>query len=691
MLLSDSITCATDAFYDIIYGIFDKCFPKKRRNNSETKRYPVWFTVDIIKDIKRKKKLHATWKKTKSNEDFQVFSDMRTSLKTRTLSAYKVYMSEIESNITANPRAFWKHVSSLRVKGGFEPNNVYRGETFSGVKAAEAFGNFFGSVFLPDIPLLNVDQINESDKCRNSNYVSVYNFSRSDVLAGIKKLKLNSSIGPDGIPSALLKSYRKSFVSPLVHIFNLALKTSTYPVQWKLSRVTPIPKTSNKLVVEDYRPIAILSSPAKVFESVLHKVIISQVKAILNNAQHGFRQRRSVNSNLLTIVDYISSKLDLGHQVDVLYFDFKKAFDRVNNDILLAKLNALGFAPSLLRLLADYLRDRQQYVRLGIYESTSYHTRSGVSQGSILGPLLFILMVNDLPDVVRHAQCLLYADDLKLYTTIHSMADCNKLQGDIDAVCQWSRDNKMEFNPTKCSVMTFGRRKQPVSFNYTVDCFEIPRVTVIKDLGVTFDRQLTFHDHISAVAKESFQRLGFVLRNARDFHSVGVVRLLFTTLVRSKLEASSCIWSPHEGTYTLLLEKVQKAFLRYLYKKAFGYYPFLYPTRFLLGHLGYNSLQTRRAYEQIATVCKILRGIIDAPDLHNILARFHLPNNYLRSRSHRLFAVPFSRTVSRANSPLPRTLTAINRLLLENSDCDIFANEWKEIMLVCLRFCETTE
>lgn len=691
VLLSDDVNLATEAFYAVIYEIFDNCLPKKSRKKTGTRRYPVWFTPEIISDTKRKVKLHASWKKTKSDETYKLFSDLRASLKARASKAYNLYLRNIEDNIALNPREFWRHISSLRSKGGFEANVTFKGEACSGVATAEAFASFFGSTFLSDIPALDAENVNRCDKSCNSNYVNVFEFRSIDVLYGIKKLKPKSSIGPDGVPPALLKSDSKSLVAPLSHIFNLALRTGRYPAQWKVSRVTPIPKTSNKLVVEEYRPIAILSSPAKVFESVLHKVIYAQIKTFLCNAQHGFRDKRSVNSNLLTLVEYISTKIDLGCQVDVLYFDFQKAFDRVNNDILLAKLSAIGFAPNLLRLLADYLRDRQQYVRHGIYESAPYHTRSGVSQGSILGPLLFILMINDLPEVVEHAECLLYADDLKLYTTVHNVADCEMLQRDINAVSQWSLDNKMEFNPAKCSVMSFGRKKSPVYFDYTIHGSMINRVTVIKDLGVTFDRKLTFHDHISTVAKQSFQRLGFVLRNARDFRSDNVVQLLFGALVRSKLESSCCVWNPHECTYSLLLEKVQKAFLRFLYKRVFGYYPFMYPTKFLQGCLEYNSLQTRRACDQIATMCKVLRGTIDAPDLHNLLFRLYLPDNYLRNRNHRLFSVPFSRTVARAHSPLPRTLAALNKLLGQNPDCDIFADEWKKILLECLRFCEIDE
>lgn len=210
----------------------------------------------------------------------------------------------------------------------------------------------------------------------------------------------------------------------------------------------------------------------------------------------------------------------------------------------------------------------------------------------------------------------------------------------------------------------------------------------MKGLGVTFDRRITFHDHITVVAGESFKRLGFVLRNCRDFEDLRVIKVIFSALVRSKLEASSCVWHPHESTYALVLEKIQKAFLRFLYKRTYGYYPYLYPTKFLLGCLGYNSLEVRRANDQLITMCKILHGRIDTAELHNELSKLFVPDNYRRARRHKLFAVPSCRTKARASSPIPRTLSALNDLLDARPACDLFVDEWKTIYSTCLQFCE---
>lgn len=684
----EDVVSATCAFYEIIYELFDLTTPKKHRHKLVS-RYPVWFSQDVIKDIRRKSRLHKEWIKSKSTDSYKLFSVLRAELKTRISRAYNEYILNIKETIKINPKHFWRHVNSLRSKGGFEPSVSYKGSLHTGVDAAEAFADYFSSVFLDDLPHLNPDAYNGHSW--SGGYISIPSLSPQDVERGLGQLKLRSSSGPDSLPSFILKTCKKHMTLPLYHIFNLCLRDGTYPNQWKISRVTPIPKSGNRTEVGEYRPIAILCSPAKVFEYILHKEIYRQIKQYLGDEQHGFRPGRSVNTNLLCMVDYISSALDRGIQVDVVYFDFQKAFDKIDNDILIKKLFDIGFTPNLLKFFVSYMRDRRQFVRHGTYVSEPYHTRSGVSQGSVMGPLLFSIMINDLSSVVNTAKCLLYADDLKLILEIKSPADCLRLQSDIDSIYTWSISNRMLFNISKCCTMTFDRKRSPIHFNYNLGNSRIDRVTTIKDLGVTFDRGLTFHGHISNLAKECYRRLGFVLRNAREFQDPLVICTLFNSLVRSKLESSACVWSPHHITYTLELEKVQKSFLRSLYKLSYGYYPFLYPTLFLLGQLGYNSLEVRRLFDQLSTCCKILRGSIDSPDLHARVCRFYVPDKYIRhrpSRRHNLFSVPACRTVARAQSPLCRSLRHLNALLVTNPDIDFAFDKWQNILLALLTYCE---
>lgn len=236
--------------------------------------------------------------------------------------------------------------------------------------------------------------------------------------------------------------------------------------------------------------------------------------------------------------------------------------------------------------------------------------------------------------------------------------------------------------------MSFGRVRYPRLFMYEMEGTTVLRVQSVKDLGVIFDAKLTFHDHINTIAVESFQRLGFVLRNCRDFHNPFVITLLYYAIVRSKLEASACVWHPYQKKYALILEKVQKAFLRYLYKRVYGYYPYMYPTKYLLGCLGFNSLAVRRNNDQLKVMCKILRGDIEAPDLHSKLFQIVVPSSNLRLRRNRVFAIAPHHTVARAMAPIPRSLSSFNALLDKYPQWDPFNDNWSQIKLCILKFSE---
>ena len=220
---SNDVRTSTQVFYDIIYRLFDACIPKKRRNIKSTRRYPTWFTSDIILGIQKKIKLHSAWKKSKCELIYKQFSDYRSSLKSRITTAYDTYIRRIEWNIKKNPKEFWQHISNLKSKGGFEPNVTHKGKMHSGVAAAEAFAEYFASVFQTEVPKLDLESIANPGNCNISNYINILSFADSDISTGINKIKLDSAIGPDNIPPWFLKEGKEFFIRPLNHIFNLAL------------------------------------------------------------------------------------------------------------------------------------------------------------------------------------------------------------------------------------------------------------------------------------------------------------------------------------------------------------------------------------------------------------------------------------------------------------------------------------
>lgn len=425
------------------------------------------------------------------------------------------------------------------------------------------------------------------------------------------------------------------------------------------------------------------------FESALQRCIQRQVSGQLSDAQHGFRPARSTATNLLNFMARVVPAVDAGVQVDVAYFDFKKAFDTVDNDILLEKLASVGCTPHLLQFFSSYLRDRQQYVDYKGCTSDPYYTRSGVSQGSNLGPLEFIIMVNDLPDVIRHGCCLLFADDLKLLMEVQGKSDCERLQEDIDRVLEWSKENRLYFNVAKCSVMSITRARVPLMHEYVLDAVPMQRVTEVRDLGVIVSREMSFRDHITKICKRAFRNLGFVLRQTRNFTNIATVRVLYDALVRSHLEHSAVIWDPHEAKYTLMLERVQNKFTRHLYWKLYGvypYYPLMYPTLFVLGMVGYNQLGVRRKFALVAYLVRLLRGLEHNPGVLRHLS-LSVPDRYVwRRRRPPILAVPTARTNLLAKAPLTRAIRTINKL---HNQIDIFtapSSEFTKVLLFILSY-----
>ncbi|CAH2097373.1 unnamed protein product [Euphydryas editha] len=311
------------------------------------------------------------------------------------------------------------------------------------------------------------------------------------------------------------------------------------------------------------------------------------------------------------------------------------------------------------------MRDRQQFVEYVGYVSEPYHTRSGVSQGSNLGPFEFILMVNDLPDVLKEAKCLLFADDLKLYMEIGNQEDCERLQKDIDRVVAWSHRNGLQFNTSKCLTITFSRARHPIVNNYKIADVLMTRVSELRDLGVQLTSKLSFKEHIEKICKKAYRNLGFILRRAYDFKNIGAVIALYNTLVRSHLECNAGIWAPHETKYTLMLERIQNKFIRYLYLKQYGVYPFYplkYPTLFILGMVGYNELRVRRQLAIAVYMFRLIRGKINNPELLERIS-FNVPDRYAeRRRKPRLLAEPRARTNLLREAPLTRATRLLNQL-----------------------------
>ncbi|XP_047990755.1 uncharacterized protein LOC125229860 [Leguminivora glycinivorella] len=275
-------------------------------------------------------------------------------------------------------------------------------------------------------------------------------------------------------------------------------------------------------------------------------------------------------------------------------------------------------------------------------------------------------MINDLPGVVRSAGCLLFADDLKLFLGIENTSDQVSLQRDIDAVAEWSETNQLHFNTSKCKVIAFSRSRVPLVKQYNIKETVLDRVDEITDLGLTLDTRLNFRTHVTNICKKANRVLGFIMRVSSQFSDTRVSLLLYSAYVRSKLEFGACVWDPHESKYTLMIEKIQRKFARFLYKRKFGFYPYLYPSLFVSGMVGLDTLELRRKMLLLGHFYKLLCNQVSNP---TALARIGLSvppprrlgvegegGAVVSRRRRRLFACPSTRTRWAANAPLQELL-----------------------------------
>lgn len=640
---------AVKFFYDKMYDIFNLSVPKKRHFNS---KYPNWYSKNLKVLIKRKEKIRRKYKKYNMPHLWDEYRSIRREIKQLIRIDYKEFLKTAENEINTNPKSFWKVINNLRgnnVKPAtMELDNE---EVEGGAAIAEAFANYFNSVYNP-CPFNSYQlcqQAIDSPVMTNVDTLSFNLITKQEVFIGVNKLKPKRTVGPDGIPPYIFKACAEILVLPLQHLFNLSLINNYFPNYWKLAKIVPVPKKGISNDIKNHRPIAILSTPAKVFESIIYNRLFSHIKKYISDYQHGFFPKRSITSNLINFSQSCSVNIDSNKQVDVIYTDFEKAFDKVDHLTLLAKLNFYGLNDSLIHFFCSYLHERRQYVSYEGYISEEQIVGSGVPQGSNLGPLLFIIFINDIQHYVKHSEMLLYADDLKLFKTIERLDDCHKLQQDIDSLIIWSSKH-LKFNTNKCSVVSFTRKTPQfqITFDYEMNNEKLLRKSSIKDLGITFDSKFTFNDHIVSVCKSSYSLLGFIKRSSLFFENINSLKLLFFTLVRSKLEYGSLIWYPHVNYLSEMIECVQKRFVKFIYYKSFGFFTNLIPYSELLDIFELPSMTKRYKLNTLIFLYKLLKGQIDDSALVSQI-NFAVPRP--GSRSIYMFTPNYSRTNLGYNSP----------------------------------------
>ena len=387
------------------------------------------------------------------------------------------------------------------------------------------------------------------------------------------------------------------------------------PSPWTLAWIAPVFKKGQRGLSENYRPVSLTCVSCKLLEHIFCTHIRHHLDmyGILTPYNHGFREKHSCESQLLVTTHDMLCKLDTGSQVDVAVLDFSKAFDTVPHGRLLRKLEHCGINGPISIWIKNFLCYRKQSVMIEGVKSREDTVDSGVPQGTVLGPLLFLIYISDLPSVLHPQTAVrLFADDCLIYRSVQSIDDQVLLQRDLDYLHLWGQCWGMRFNEKKCNIINLGKKR--FQYFYQLNGVFLEVVSHAKYLGVTLNEDLSWSPHISAIVAKAHQRLGFIRRNLRGspFKSRETA---YISLVRSHLDYCASIWDPHLKQDSNDLEKVQRKAARW----ARGQYGITSVTG-LLRDLKWQPLADRRRDQRLTLLYKILNGHISIqPDSVNLV------------------------------------------------------------------------
>ena len=580
--------------------VVSRCVPICQNN---TKQRPSWMTAEISRLIRNKRGLWKKYKHDSTNANYCNFKAAEKALKKKIRKTKLGYERKIASNSKNNPKAFYAYIGSKRSnKSGVGPLQDENGAIVTDDKVqAQMFNKYYASVFEVEAALLpshTVTTSSENFPTLNSVYIS-----KELVRDRLKELKRQCSPGPDGIASIVLIEACDELAYPLMLLFQKSLQLSALPDDWKRANVTPVHKSGSLKSVSNYRPISLTSIVCKILEKILKTAITSHLigNNLLRNSQHGFMPKKSCLTNLLHCMEEVTTILDNGDCADILYLDFAKAFYKVPHQRLLAKVKAFGIDGQILEWIKAWLSGRKQRVVLNGKHSEWIDVLCSVCQGSVLGPLLFLIFIDDIDLCLHEITMLLlkFADDTKVIKRISSIEDSHALQDTITNLQGWAKKWQMCFNIGKCKILHIGNNNP--KHKYYMEGSELLSVESEKDLGILIDSSAKPSAQCTVAAKKGNQVLGQLLRSfkARD---KGVLTQLYKVFVRPHLEYAVQAWCPYAAKDIDILEKVQKRFVRQVSGISGTYED-------KLKKIGLTTLAERRVRGDCIETFKMLNGI----------------------------------------------------------------------------------
>ena len=523
-----------------------------------------WLSVELKTLMNSRDILLRKSRKTKNPEDVQMYKRKKNEVNRLVKQAKKAYYKELLEKSADDPNSFWSTLKKLYPSAKASAPTMFKinkTPTSDKNEIVRAFCQYFSNVVTKlkekAFPLRNCTWIYQATEplrtCRKFKFKPVW---ESLVEKELKKLKRKKAIGLDGIPSFILKDCASTLTTPVTHIINLSFTTATFPTDWKKSKLIPTHKSGSQDDIENYRPISVIPSISKVIERIIHRQFSKYLEEsdLLSNCQFGFRQKRSTELATTLFFDEIKNKVNEGKMVGVVFIDLSRAFDTISHAKLLQKLESYGVAGVELAWFSDYLFNRSHQVQMENVLSAEGKALSGVPQGSIIEPLLFVLFYNDFPSCLKHSKCIIYADDTVIYvpgTDIFIIE--SRLSADMEHIMHWYTHNELILNlkKGKTETMMFGTSKrlsmQPDHLNITFAYNTVNQTHSYKYLGILVDPTLNLNTYKDLVYKKSASRLR-ILYKIRPLMDTKCARTIYQSMILPLLNYCGTLQLNHKKT-----------------------------------------------------------------------------------------------------------------------------------------------
>jgi len=631
---------------------FVPCRTEKKRGRNR------WISKSTVRQIKVRNRAWNDYKKSRCDGDYKKYTKIRNKVNGLVREDKSKHIDRLFKSFRGNPKRFYGFMRDIKtvkaeVRDLVTPNGT---RTENDQQAAQVLCDYFKKVFT-----LEPDDSSHSAPPMSRNGITV-DFEAGKVYQRLVKLKSDKSAGSDGLHPFILKACSESIAQPLSQIFQASYDEGKVPSDWKKAEITPIYKKGPRSTLDNYRPVSLTSVPCKIMEGMIRDSLLKYLEETdqISSRQHGFLRGRSCLTNLLETFEAWTAALDEGYGTDVIYLDFRKAFDTVPHVRLVQKLAGLGVGGQLLQWIRDFLASRTMRVNVKGSYSCWAEVDSGVPQGSVLGPLLFLVYVNDIPDWIKNS-IRMFADDTKIWARVSELRDAEGLQADLDQLQKWSDTWLLRFNASKCKVMHLGHKLDTRYFlQENGQRTELQQVQEEKDLGVLVSHDMKPTKQCVEAAKKARSVLGMI---SRQFPKLSKEQFLvvYKAYVRPHLEYCVQAWAPWLRKDIDCLERIQ----RRATKLVSGFKSLSYEQR--LDRLHLTTLEARRHRGDLIQAFRILMGK-DQVEWQQFFQLNSNPHD-LRGHSMKLY-IPGVRTTLRKNFFSYRLLHDWNRLPQEVIDAD---------------------